>query len=107
MGAAMARRFAATGFAVILHNRTRERAAALAAEIGPAARVVDTPPDAAPAAGVAITSLADDNAVRATFIGADGLVAGARAGTVLVDMSTVLPDTIRSVQESVRATGAG
>ncbi|HEY8439556.1 MAG TPA: NAD(P)-dependent oxidoreductase [Candidatus Limnocylindrales bacterium] len=107
MGAAMARRLAATGFAVILHNRTGERAAALAAEIGPAARVVDTPADAAAAADVTITMLADDDAVRATFIGADGLVAGARSGTVLVDMSTVLPETIRSIEGGVRATGAG
>jgi 3-hydroxyisobutyrate dehydrogenase/2-hydroxy-3-oxopropionate reductase len=107
MGGAMARRLAETGFAVVLHNRTRERAAALAAAIGTAARVADTPADAAAAADVTITMLADDDAVRGAFDGADGLAAGARSGTVLVDMSTVLPDTIRSVADAVLATGAG
>jgi len=56
---------------------------------------------------VTITMLADDAAVRSVFGGADGLIAGAGAGRVLVDMSTVVPDTIRSVADAVRATGAG
>jgi 3-hydroxyisobutyrate dehydrogenase-like beta-hydroxyacid dehydrogenase len=51
--------------------------------------------------------LADDTAVRATFLGPDGLVAGARPGTVLVDMSTVEPATILAVEPAVRARGAG
>jgi 3-hydroxyisobutyrate dehydrogenase/2-hydroxy-3-oxopropionate reductase len=41
------------------------------------------------------------------FTADDGLLAGAHAGGVLVDMSTVLPDTIRSVEREVRATGSG
>ena len=107
MGGAFARRLAATGATVVLQNRTRERAAAVAASIGEAARVVDTPADAAAAADVTITMLADDDAVKTAFIGPDGVVNGARPGTVLVDMSTVLPATIRSLEGAVRATGAG
>jgi 3-hydroxyisobutyrate dehydrogenase-like beta-hydroxyacid dehydrogenase len=56
---------------------------------------------------VAITMLADGSAVEATWGGADGLIAGARPGSVLVDMSTVPPDTLRPFADAVRARGAG
>jgi 3-hydroxyisobutyrate dehydrogenase-like beta-hydroxyacid dehydrogenase len=105
MGGAMARAFAAAGHDVVLQNRTRERCDPIAEAIG--ARVVDTPAEAAAAADVTITMLADDAAVRGVFTGSDGLVEGAHEGGVLVDMSTVLPATIRSVEAAIRATGSG
>lgn len=105
MGSAMARALTRAGHAVVVQNRSPERAAVLATEIG--AQSVTTPAEAAAAAHVTITMLADDAAVRSVFDGPDGLVAGAHSGAILVDMSTVLPDTIRSVAEAVRATGAG
>jgi 3-hydroxyisobutyrate dehydrogenase/2-hydroxy-3-oxopropionate reductase len=105
MGSAMARALARAGHDVIVQNRTRSSCEALAGEIR--ARVVDTPAQAAAAADVAITMLADDTAVLSVFTGPDGLVEGAHQGGVLIDMSTVLPDTIRSLAEAVRATGSG
>jgi 3-hydroxyisobutyrate dehydrogenase/2-hydroxy-3-oxopropionate reductase len=105
MGGAMARAIAAAGHEVVLQNRTRERCDPIAAAIG--ARVVDTPAEAAASADVTITMLADDRAVAAVYTGSDGLVEGAHADGVLVDMSTVLPATIRAVEAAVRATGSG
>jgi 3-hydroxyisobutyrate dehydrogenase/2-hydroxy-3-oxopropionate reductase len=105
MGGAMARAIAAAGHDVVLQNRTRERCDPIAEAIG--ARIVDTPAEAAAAADVTITMLADDAAVGAVYAGPDGLVEGAHEGGVLVDMSTVLPATIRSVEAAVRATGSG
>jgi 3-hydroxyisobutyrate dehydrogenase-like beta-hydroxyacid dehydrogenase len=105
MGSAMAERLASRGTPVVLYNRTRGRAEALAARIG--ARVADSAAEAAAAADVVITMLADDDAVRAAFIGADGVAAGIRPGSVAVDMSTVLPETIRTVAPGVRSAGAG
>jgi 3-hydroxyisobutyrate dehydrogenase/2-hydroxy-3-oxopropionate reductase len=105
MGSAMARSLARSGTALVLWNRTPGPADELASGIG-AGRAA-TPAAAAAAADIAITMLADDVAVRAVFAGPDGLVSGVRPGAVLVDMSTVLPATIRSFEAAVRAAGAG
>ena len=105
MGSAMAERLAGQRVPVVLYNRTPERALALAARIG--ATVAGTPAEAASRADVVISMVADDAAVRALYDGPDGVAAGIGAGAVAVDMSTVLPDTIRSVAPAVRARGAG
>jgi 3-hydroxyisobutyrate dehydrogenase-like beta-hydroxyacid dehydrogenase len=105
MGSAMAERLAGQGVAVVVYNRTPERAKELARRIG--AAVAATPAEAASRADVVISMVADDAAVRDLFDGPDGIAAGLRPGAVAVDMSTVLPDTIRAVAPAVRARGAG
>ena len=105
MGAAMARAIDRAGLDLCVHNRTRDRAAILATQVG--CRIADTPAEAAATSDVVITMLADDAAVRATWEGPDGLLAGAHQGGVLVDMSTVRPDTIISFGAAARAAGAG
>lgn len=106
MGRAMARALSRHDITLVVQNRTRARAEAVAAEL-PDCTVAATPADAAEAADVVITMLADDDAVRSAFLGESGLAALARPGSVFVDMSTVLPDTITSVAPAVRARGAG
>ena len=69
--------------------------------------MADTAAEAAAAADVAITMLADGDAVRAMWDGPSGLVAGAHDGGVLVDMSTVPPDTLAPFEASVRERGSG
>ena len=105
MGAAMARSLARGGSDLVLFNRHPERCAVLADQLG--ARVVATPAEASAAAEVAITMLADQSAVEAVWSGPEGLLAGASAGSVLVDMSTVPPDVIRSFADQARQCGAG
>lgn len=105
MGSAMARALARGGADVVLHNRTPERCEALAAELG--ARVAGSPAEAAAQADVAITMLADGPAVQAMWDGPQGLVAGARRGSVLVDMSTVPPETLPPFAAPARGRGAG
>ena len=105
MGSAMAERLASLGMAVIVYNRTPDRAVVLAERIG--ARAVPTPAEAAARADVIISMVADDAAVQALFDGPEGIAAGIRADGVAIDMSTVLPATIRSVAAGVQATGAG
>jgi 3-hydroxyisobutyrate dehydrogenase-like beta-hydroxyacid dehydrogenase len=105
MGTAMARALDRAGHDLVLFNRTRARCDPLATELG--GRAVDSPADAAAAADVVITMLADDDAVRSVFTAADGVIAGAHPDGVVVDMSTVRPETLRSLETQVRATGAG
>jgi 3-hydroxyisobutyrate dehydrogenase-like beta-hydroxyacid dehydrogenase len=105
MGSAMAERLAAQGVDVVVYNRTRERCEPLAIRIGCA--VASTPAEAAARADVVISMVADDAAVRKLHDGPDGVPAGIRPGSVVVDMSTVLPDTIRAIAPAVQARGAG
>jgi 3-hydroxyisobutyrate dehydrogenase/2-hydroxy-3-oxopropionate reductase len=105
MGSAMARSLSRAGTPLVLYNRTSERVSPLADELG--ARVADTPAAAAAAADVCITMLADQPAVEAIWAGSDGVLAGARAGSVLVDMSTVPPETVRGFANRAAASGAG
>src|SRR5688572_18305013 len=105
MGGGMARALHGSNHPLVLHNRTRERAERLAGDLG--ARVAGTPAEVAALADVTLTMLADDAALEAVYGGSDGLLEGVRAGTVLVDLSTVTPDTIRALEPLVRRVGAG
>jgi 3-hydroxyisobutyrate dehydrogenase-like beta-hydroxyacid dehydrogenase len=105
MGSAMARALARGGVDLVLHNRSAGRAEALANELG--ASLAGSPAEAASAADVAITMLADGPAVESTWGGANGLIAGARRGSVLVDMSTVPPETLPALADATRERGAG
>lgn len=104
MGSAMVGRLAGAGHHVTVHNRTRATAEAVAARhqaaVGPSAR------EAVREAQVVVVSLADDAAVRATYGGPDGLVAGLGPGQVVADTSTVDPETVRELEPSVSAAGA-
>ncbi len=102
MGARMARRLLDAGYALTVYNRTREKAAPLA-EHG--ATVVDSPRRAAERADIVMSSLGDDAAVRDVLRGPDGALAGARPGTILIDLSTVLPATSREMGTAASASG--
>lgn len=105
MGAAMAHALARSGARLILSNRTRERAEEVARAVG--GSVASTPAAAAAGADVTITMLANDEAVEAVYRGPDGLLAGARSGAVLVDMSTIRPETIVGLGPEARDRGVG
>ena len=85
MGTAIAERLLEAGFPLLVYNRTAARAAPLA-ERG--ATVQSSAAELAGQADVVVTSLADDEALEAV---AGAVVAAARPGTVLVDVSTVSP----------------
>jgi 3-hydroxyisobutyrate dehydrogenase/2-hydroxy-3-oxopropionate reductase len=105
LGTAMARRFAAEGYPLVVYNRTAERARELAEGIG--ARAAATPAELAAGVDVVITIVSDDDAVTALYRSPGGLLEGLTERTVAVDMSTVLPETLRALEPAIRATGAG
>lgn len=104
MGSAMAGRLRGAGLPVVVANRTRARAEEVAGRIG--AAVADSPATAAAAAAVVLVSLADDAAVLASYRGEAGLLAGLRPGQVVLETSTVDPQTVRALQPAVAQRGA-
>jgi 3-hydroxyisobutyrate dehydrogenase-like beta-hydroxyacid dehydrogenase len=96
MGAPMAVRLLEAGHELAVWNRSPEKASPLA-ERG--ARVAANPADAASRVDVAFTMLADPSALEQVLFGPDGLAAALGPGQVLVEMSTVGPDEVRSVAE--------
>lgn len=108
MGSAMGEALAAAGHDLVIWNRTAQAAQALVDRLGPGkALVVERPRDVAAAATVCISMLADGPAVDAVYGGPQGLIAGATAGSVLCDCSTVPPSTLHGHAAAADAVGAG
>ncbi len=103
MGSRQAANLARAGYELTVFNRTRERAEAWAAEHG--GHVAASPREVAERADVVITMVVDGPQVEAVLLGEDGALAGARAGTLFVDMSTIAPATARSLARSLAEAG--
>ena len=99
MGVPIAERILDAGHPLAVWNRTRSRAASLESR---GAMVLDAPADALAEAEICVTMLTDDDALEAV---APQVLAGARPGTTLVDMSTVSVAASERVAE--RADEAG
>lgn len=104
MGGAMVETLRRSGRPVVVFNRTRPRAEKVAAATG--ATVAETAREAAAGADVVVVSLADDAAVQSVYSGPDGLVAGLRGGAVVLETSTLAPETVRSLVPAVEQRGA-
>ena len=101
MGGAMVGRLRRSGFDVLAWNRDRAKADEVARTTG--AGIAETPSEAAAASDVAITSLADDAAVETVYADAVG---GFHDGQVVLEMSTIAPQTVRTIAPSVLGRGA-
>ena len=98
MGAPMARRLLEAGHELVVWNRSEERVRPLVEAGAEAAR---SPAEAAAGAEAAITMLADPGAVRGVVLGDHGLAEGLREGTVLIEMSTIGPEPVREIAETL------
>lgn len=98
MGGRMARRLLAAGHDVHVWNRTAAKAAAL---VEHGAVVAGSPAEAASAAGIVITMVADPGALAAVAEGPGGVASGARAGTLVAEMSTVGPPAVERLRAAL------
>ena len=96
MGAPMARNAMKAGFAVTVTNRTLARAEPLAKD---GATVVKTPREVAEGSDIVVTMVPNTPHVDEAVFGPDGVVAGAREGLLLIDMSTISPSATREFAE--------
>jgi 3-hydroxyisobutyrate dehydrogenase len=102
MGAAMCGHLLAAGYPVTVFNRTRERAQGL---LDGGAVWADSPAGVAAAADVVFTIVGYPADVREVVLAEDGVLAGARPGSVLADMTTSEPSLAREIEEAARAKG--
>jgi 3-hydroxyisobutyrate dehydrogenase len=102
MGAPMALNVLKAGHEVVVYNRTREKELSLA-DAG--ALRADTPREAAAGAEMIITCVSDTPDVEAVVLGPDGVIHGAPAGSLVVDMSTISPASTRQIAATLANKG--
>ena len=102
MGSGMARNLRKAGFPLTVYNRTREKAEQLA-ETG--AQIADTPALAVAGATVVLSMLADDDASRDAWLGADGALSAMQAGSVVIECGTVSPEWVKQLHHEAEARG--
>jgi 3-hydroxyisobutyrate dehydrogenase-like beta-hydroxyacid dehydrogenase len=94
MGSRLARRLHASGYEIAVFDRDHDKAAAL---LPNGISVSDSITNLAANSDVIVSSLTDDEAVRGAYLAPDGALAGARPGTVVLEMSTISPQASREL----------
>ena len=102
MGGAMAANAARAGFEVSAWNRTPGRAADLA-DLG--VYLLESPAAVAAASEIVITIVSDTPDVEAVLFGPAGVAEGAKAGSLVVDMSTISPSATRDFAARLATNG--
>jgi len=93
MGAPMALNLLKAGYAVTVHNRSREKEQPL---VDAGAIAAATPQSAAANADIIITCVSDTPDVAAVILEESGVIHGAQSGALVIDMSTISPSVTRS-----------
>jgi 3-hydroxyisobutyrate dehydrogenase len=107
MGRPMARRLAAAGYKLLVADAAAAQVDALVAETG--CERAESLAELGRACDVVITMLPDGRAVRAVLCGGDGdaVLAGLRAGALVLDMSSSSPIGTRQLEPVLAARGVG
>jgi len=103
MGEPMAAALMAKGFAVTVCAHTNR--APLDRLVAAGATDGGTPEGVAKASDIVITMVPDTPQVEEAIFGAHGALAGAKPGTLFIDMSTISPVSTRAFDERLRAKG--
>ena len=96
MGSRMAQRLLNNGYHLEVYDRNPAKAEAMAAKGGAVANNIL---ELARNIDVLLSCLTNDEAVRSVYTGAEGVFAGARAGTVVLEMSTISPESSRELHK--------
>ncbi|MGO9206398.1 MAG: NAD(P)-dependent oxidoreductase [Candidatus Limnocylindrales bacterium] len=93
MGAAMAANLVRAGYPLHVWNRTPGRSGPL---VGAGAVVAQSPRELAAAVDIVVICVSDTPDVEAVLFGVEGVVHGARPGTLVIDCSTISPSATRN-----------
>jgi len=102
MGRPMAGNLLKAGYTLRVHDIVADAVAALVAGGAGSRR---SPREVAADAEAVITMLPDSPDVETVLLGADGVVHGARPGTIVIDMSTIDPAVTRKLGDALKARG--
>jgi 3-hydroxyisobutyrate dehydrogenase len=102
MGRWMCGHVMAKGYRMTVFNRTRDKAGPLIEQGAVWAR---TPKEVAQSADVVFAIVGFPNDVREVFLGSEGLLAGSKAGNIVVDMTTSEPSLAREIYTVARQKG--
>ncbi|WP_067211513.1 NAD(P)-dependent oxidoreductase [Marinomonas aquimarina] len=103
MGFPMAGHVSRAGHEVVVYNRTQSKAQAwLEAYQGSQAL---TPMAAAQSADLVLTCVGNDDDLRQLYLGEQGVLSGARAGTLFVDHTTASAEVARELAQAAQAKG--
>jgi len=103
MGAAIAQRLMSVGHEVAAWNRNSAKTKSLT-DAG--AKLFTSPAELVEGCEVTIVMLLNDAAIEAVYRGPNGILKAGLAGKLVIDMSTVRPDTMASVGTSAVQLGA-
>ena len=96
MGKPMAGHLIKAGYAVTVHNRSQAAVDELAAF---GAKAASSPKEVAGQSDIVITMLPDSPDVEAVALGPNGILSGARAGLIHIDMSTIAATVTRQIAQ--------
>ena len=102
MGRGMVQNLLDAGFPVRVWNRTTER---MDPFVESGATAGSDPADVAAHAGIVITCVSDTPDVQEVILGARGVLAGAKAGSLVIDMSTISPSVTRKIAVRLQEKG--
>jgi 2-hydroxy-3-oxopropionate reductase len=102
MGKPMAGHLVKAGHTVTVWNRTASKAADL---VKAGARQAASPKEVAAQSDIIIVMVADTPDVRQVVMEPNGVLEGARRGSVVVDMSTISPVATREIAQALAARG--
>ena len=102
MGEPMSRNLLKAGHQLVVFDINQSKVEALekaGAEVG------TSPRDVASRTDIVITMLPDSSVVKAVVLGNDGVIEGARKGSIVVDMSSIAPLVSREIAETLALKG--
>jgi 3-hydroxyisobutyrate dehydrogenase len=102
MGSRIAQRLLDYGYQLSVYDRNPVPANSIAAKGGMVAKSIR---ELASTVDVVLSCLTNDEAVRSVYTGEEGVLAVARPGTVVLEMSTISPDTSRELHSLAAGRG--
>jgi len=102
MGRPMAKNLLKAGYPLVVHDLNQDAVKEL---VNSGAREGNSPADVATGSSVIITMLPNSPDVREVALGENGIIYGARSGSVFIDMSSIAPLASKEISEKLLPKG--